>query len=757
MTVDGDTVTTQWGKIGTTGQSKTKSYDSPEAAEKDALKQKNAKLKKGYEEASSDNSGIAKTATVAHAKKAAAAPKKPIQEAIDPSSAPKAKLIAWCKAEGRTSTELEQALGRFPESDRAIASRDDCPSHILSELSHSSDKTTRSKVASNPKTLRDDFIRLGQLFTKEFLQNPLLDVLLLEDPGLLESLPHTLLTRIAKNEECPTPFLVWAASHSEEKVQLAVAMNHATPKEAIDVLRASSFEKVKNSLPIDYVIEGTPQQSLLKEIKSALGRINPNHASDAWEKKYLGLAQLRHLNAESALTIMDRVSDPHDSMRARIAEHCPNNLLDCLILDPIREVRTHVAKNPNLTAAQVSQLLLSPDKESLENLAANPAIGVVHLDQLSRNDDANIRAAVARNPMLSESTRDYLLADSSGSVRASLAWRANLTMSQQVRFLEAGKWTRELAYNPYTSSEILRKLLEDTTDKYTPLAVLGNPNTDPSVIEKNLKHGDNESLTAIARNPSLPDAMFHKLFSEQNHDINLSLSTNICCPKDILQNLAENGERGLRFRVARHPRCPEDLQIQLARKHPAYILDSLDVWRGLASNPALTNSLYLEIASEKLSIAIARAKDLLNLESSSWFKRNEKKATPETLEALASGDFLPPRIMDGNKLINARDEIAIILGAASNYASEPARIAKASTNPNWLARASIASNKNTPTNILAKLRNDNHPLVRALAQSNSVAPTNSAALTEELKSTSQTAELSSFLEAGEHWLEANIL
>lgn len=52
VTVDGDTVTTRWGKIGTTGQSKTKSYDSSEAAEKDALQQKNGKIKKGYLEAS---------------------------------------------------------------------------------------------------------------------------------------------------------------------------------------------------------------------------------------------------------------------------------------------------------------------------------------------------------------------------------------------------------------------------------------------------------------------------------------------------------------------------------------------------------------------------------------------------------------------------------------------------------------------------------------------------------------------------------
>jgi len=157
VSVNAESVITQWGKIGTVGQSKTKSYDSPEAAEKDALKQKNAKLKKGYVETSSDSSVIVNPTAKAPMEKAAATPKKPVQEAIDPSSAPKAKLVAWCKAEERSGTELEQTLGRFPESDRAIANRHDCPSHILSELSHSSDKSTRSKVASNVNTPRDDF------------------------------------------------------------------------------------------------------------------------------------------------------------------------------------------------------------------------------------------------------------------------------------------------------------------------------------------------------------------------------------------------------------------------------------------------------------------------------------------------------------------------------------------------------------------------------------------------------------------------
>ena len=90
VSVNAESVITQWGKIGTVGQSKTKSYDSPEAAEKAALKQKNAKLKKGYVKTSSDSSVITHPAAKAPMKKVAATPKKPVQEAIDPSSAPKA-------------------------------------------------------------------------------------------------------------------------------------------------------------------------------------------------------------------------------------------------------------------------------------------------------------------------------------------------------------------------------------------------------------------------------------------------------------------------------------------------------------------------------------------------------------------------------------------------------------------------------------------------------------------------------------------
>lgn len=53
--VNGNSHTVKYGKIGTDGQTKVKEFDSPEAALKDAEKQALSKMKKGYEEKSSQS------------------------------------------------------------------------------------------------------------------------------------------------------------------------------------------------------------------------------------------------------------------------------------------------------------------------------------------------------------------------------------------------------------------------------------------------------------------------------------------------------------------------------------------------------------------------------------------------------------------------------------------------------------------------------------------------------------------------------
>ncbi len=61
VTVDGCDVTTHWGRIGTKGQSKTKTLASPAAARSEADKQTRKKQKKGYVEAGSGQTSSANT------------------------------------------------------------------------------------------------------------------------------------------------------------------------------------------------------------------------------------------------------------------------------------------------------------------------------------------------------------------------------------------------------------------------------------------------------------------------------------------------------------------------------------------------------------------------------------------------------------------------------------------------------------------------------------------------------------------------
>jgi len=158
-----------------------------------------------------------------------------------PDTTSKPALLAWAKDPARSGAELASAAGFFPEVDRAIAARSYAPPELLSRLSHSSDKATRAKVTANANTPAADYLRLGQQFPKEFIANPLLDLLLLENPALLGELPTALLVQISKKPECPGVFLSWAASHPEEKVQLAVAMNAKAPAEALERLRQSVY------------------------------------------------------------------------------------------------------------------------------------------------------------------------------------------------------------------------------------------------------------------------------------------------------------------------------------------------------------------------------------------------------------------------------------------------------------------------------------------------------------------------------------
>ena len=105
---DGSDLHLRWGRIGTDGQAKTKSFDSAEAAQKDAEKQIRSKLKKGYAEVAASASAEVSTETV----------KEPSSKA--PATKAKVKPVASAKKTEKKKAEnkrkVEPAKVSAPES-----------------------------------------------------------------------------------------------------------------------------------------------------------------------------------------------------------------------------------------------------------------------------------------------------------------------------------------------------------------------------------------------------------------------------------------------------------------------------------------------------------------------------------------------------------------------------------------------------------------------------------------------------------------
>ena len=143
-----------------------------------------------------------------------------------------------------SKTDLRKLAGRFDKVDRALAKRDDLSATALEDLSHSSDRITRRNVAANSNCNTRTLLHLAPQFPAEFLDNPRLDWMLIEDPASFHKLDEKVLMEIFKRQDCPTAFLRWAADHKSIEVKLAVISNKETPKDVLERLARSRNKRI---------------------------------------------------------------------------------------------------------------------------------------------------------------------------------------------------------------------------------------------------------------------------------------------------------------------------------------------------------------------------------------------------------------------------------------------------------------------------------------------------------------------------------
>ena len=128
---------------------------------------------------------------------------------------------------------LASLVGIEPATDRLVAQHPSTDEETLRQLGSSKDKTTRKYVVANPGTPHDVLFKLANQFPEQFFNNPVLNLILLENPQLLDAIPPRVLSSLVKREYCPVSFLEAAAESKNESVIRALLMNPQTPRSAI--------------------------------------------------------------------------------------------------------------------------------------------------------------------------------------------------------------------------------------------------------------------------------------------------------------------------------------------------------------------------------------------------------------------------------------------------------------------------------------------------------------------------------------------
>ena len=109
---------------------------------------------------------------------------------------------------------------------------------MLAKLAGATDRLTRRGVVTNPQTPKEVLLKLAPSFPGEFFLNPVFDLLLIEDPDVLERLPVGVMKNILKRPDCPGSFLRWAVAYGGKSHQLAVVSREAITRGMLEKIAA---------------------------------------------------------------------------------------------------------------------------------------------------------------------------------------------------------------------------------------------------------------------------------------------------------------------------------------------------------------------------------------------------------------------------------------------------------------------------------------------------------------------------------------
>ena len=399
---------------------------------------------------------------------------------------------------------------------RLVARNPSADSELLTILASSGDVVIRAGVAGNPNTSPDILWKLAVEFPKEFLNNPVLPFLFLEDSNCVSKQSFSTIIRLLEENAVPKWFLLEATKFKYERVLLAVAKNTQIDDEVIEKLIATQNKRIQLHL-IQHPNISSQLLQKLSENKTSNYRYRIAIRQTIAKHPDTPLVVLGKLAFDSELKVKKAVASRHN---------LPLNLVAKMATDRQIIAKKFLLRNKYLSAELLSDLARFQEPKVLQMVALHPQTPYKVLRELASIEEA--RYYVAQNPRIDREIIEILV-------------KFNLP-----------KVYLALARNHQTPPDILADLALQLSDPDILIAIAENNNasadTKRKILEKLLGCSGHSVISYVARNPYTPESILISWSASKYYQkFYADLAQNPSTPSIILDRFAR---KKLNYKIA---------------------------------------------------------------------------------------------------------------------------------------------------------------------------------------------------------------
>ena len=387
-----------------------------------------------------------------------------------------------------TSAKRLKELAQDAKLASVVAKNPAAPPDLLAELADSDPKALRKNTMGNPATPYETLMKFASQYPEQLLDNPVFDLLFLENPNLLNDIPESALRSMLRREVCPESFLRWASKSEDEEVLLAVAMNADTPQEELEALADHTNKTVSEAVGLHVNLAG--------------------ELTESWEDVFQKSVKMEEQS--------EKMEDRHALLYG--TGLMPEWLVFQRVL-PLK-VRKKVASNPDTPVElrlELLQQLAKDEKWAVRReVARNPNTPGELLQQLAKDESSDVRGDVARNPNTPLEAYFYLRLDKNQSVRDSAIGSLSGLQPEQQSCL------KELA-TPF----LLQECTKGSPPSLPRLIAMLHPEYPVPALARHFRSSDWRERCAIAQNPSTPPNTLAILAREGNRVVRAAANENL--------------------------------------------------------------------------------------------------------------------------------------------------------------------------------------------------------------------------------------